>query len=215
MPVLTKPRPPAAAPTPVAASTPAAASARRPRRRVRVALPAPRCPYCHDDVRAGEAQHGCPGCRAWHHAACWSERAGRCAACGHDDGAAFERAVELERRLRRRAAPEPLPVPLTLLGAWVLLLAAVPAFKGLVLPAFSEMFQDVGVRLPLATQVALGPWSWLLAMLPFTALFLGALASTARGRERGGGAAMLLTFGLALFYVYALFCPLVQLCTRL
>jgi hypothetical protein len=40
----------------------------------------PRCPYCHDAVSAGAVQ-GCPGCAAWHHAACWTE-AGQCGACG-------------------------------------------------------------------------------------------------------------------------------------
>jgi hypothetical protein len=43
----------------------------------------PVCPFCKDEVRAAP-QQACGACRAWHHADCWTENGGRCAACGAD-----------------------------------------------------------------------------------------------------------------------------------
>jgi hypothetical protein len=42
----------------------------------------PRCPFCHENVKAEEPKHGCPDCMAWHHEGCWSESGAKCAACG-------------------------------------------------------------------------------------------------------------------------------------
>lgn len=41
---------------------------------------APRCPYCHEGVRRGEALAVCRECHAFHHELCLAE-AGGCAAC--------------------------------------------------------------------------------------------------------------------------------------
>jgi len=61
--------------------------------RVAVGREAPRCPFCHEAIGAGGLKRGCPSCMAWHHADCWGEAAGRCAACGFVEapGAAPER----------------------------------------------------------------------------------------------------------------------------
>jgi hypothetical protein len=42
----------------------------------------PRCPFCHEDVRAEQEKHACVACMAWHHEACWHENRDRCATCG-------------------------------------------------------------------------------------------------------------------------------------
>ncbi|MBX3469931.1 MAG: hypothetical protein KF878_23900 [Planctomycetes bacterium] len=42
--------------------------------------PLGRCPFCHEDVRRGDAEVVCDRCLARHHDDCWSESA-RCAAC--------------------------------------------------------------------------------------------------------------------------------------
>ena len=70
--------------------------------RVRVAVAAARCPYCHDEV-ALEAPTwvACAGCLARHHGGCWSE-AGRCASCGATES--------LARAARPSAAPAPGPL---------------------------------------------------------------------------------------------------------
>jgi hypothetical protein len=50
---------------------------------VRVAVN--RCPFCHEDVAAGDATAVvCRACLARHHGGCWSE-GGRCGACGGKD----------------------------------------------------------------------------------------------------------------------------------
>jgi hypothetical protein len=49
-------------------------------RPIRVELP--RCPFCHENVKAEEPKHGCADCMAWHHEGCWSESGAKCAACG-------------------------------------------------------------------------------------------------------------------------------------
>lgn len=41
----------------------------------------PKCPYCHEAVRASDDKAPCLACMAWHHRACRAEH-GRCAACG-------------------------------------------------------------------------------------------------------------------------------------
>lgn len=71
---------------------------RRPSLRTR-AVAAPRCPFCHEEVTAGEAREWCEGCRARSHAACWREQEG-CAACGADVSLA---ATELASAQRARA----------------------------------------------------------------------------------------------------------------
>lgn len=42
----------------------------------------PRCPYCHDDIRAEEEKSGCNQCMAWFHSECWSEHGG-CTSCAN------------------------------------------------------------------------------------------------------------------------------------
>jgi hypothetical protein len=41
---------------------------------------APRCPFCHDQVRPGEPSATCPECRAVLHSECWGEGGG-CSSC--------------------------------------------------------------------------------------------------------------------------------------
>jgi hypothetical protein len=160
----------------------------------------PRCPFCHEDVAAGAEQRGCPGCRAWHHQACWDESASRCAACGREE--AVPAAGET-------GPGKGLYVSWALLGGLVLLLQAA------VLPAFSAMFLEVGVRLPEWTEFALGRWRWALAMLPLTALFMAASARRERSRSRWSLAAWLLGVGLVGFYAWALFLPLITVMQQL
>jgi hypothetical protein len=191
-------------PSLLALKDPAPAPATRPAppSPLEVKVELPRCPYCHDDVLGGEPQHGCPGCRAWHHAACWSESAACCAACGREDV----------------WTPAPRPAPpasARLLLCWTFLALAIPYSQATVLPAFQAMFREVGCRLPHLTEFALGPWRWGLAMLPLTALFLAAQARTEGQREGWWLASGLLTAGLVLFYAWALFLPLVTLITHL
>lgn len=60
-----------------------------------VAVEHARCPFCHEPVRASDADKAaCGACMAWHHGACWSEH-GRCAAC------------EATTLANRAAAPSP------------------------------------------------------------------------------------------------------------
>jgi len=47
-----------------------------------VEVTANRCPFCHEGVQADGANVACEGCLARHHAPCWDEGGGRCAACG-------------------------------------------------------------------------------------------------------------------------------------
>ena len=83
--------------------------------------------------------------------------------------------------------------------------------QAVILPAFSEMFAEVGVRLPEWTDFAMGRWRWALAMLPLTALFFAASARAQRTRTRWSLAAWLATALLIAFYAVALFLPLVTL----
>lgn len=53
--------------------------------RTDVSVEQPRCPYCHDDVRAGGEQRACTKCRAWHHRECWDEAGQTCSACGEGE----------------------------------------------------------------------------------------------------------------------------------
>ncbi len=60
--------------------------ARRIEARPRWGSPAPRCPYCREELEPADAQRACPVCAANHHADCWVE-VGRCAACVHRSAA--------------------------------------------------------------------------------------------------------------------------------
>lgn len=40
----------------------------------------PRCPFCHDDIRAEDQKAGCNQCMAWFHEECWLEHGG-CTSC--------------------------------------------------------------------------------------------------------------------------------------
>ena len=40
----------------------------------------PRCPYCHDDIVAGDANRACYACLTWHHSECWNYSG--CVTCG-------------------------------------------------------------------------------------------------------------------------------------
>lgn len=64
------------------ASRPEPAREPAPEVQARVQVERPRCPYCHDPVApGGDEAHGCGGCLAWQHRACWEEH-GACGACG-------------------------------------------------------------------------------------------------------------------------------------
>ena len=48
---------------------------------LRLSVPRPRCPFCHEGIAPGALQEACKACRAWHHEACWREGRSRCSAC--------------------------------------------------------------------------------------------------------------------------------------
>jgi hypothetical protein len=64
-------------------------------RPIRVELP--RCPFCHENVKADGPKHGCADCMAWHHEGCWRESGAKCAACGRGEAATTVRAPEASR----------------------------------------------------------------------------------------------------------------------
>jgi hypothetical protein len=64
--------------------------------RPRSGSPAPRCPFCREELEPADARRACPVCAVSHHEDCWAE-AGRCAACVH--------------RAAAPAAPPPAPLP--------------------------------------------------------------------------------------------------------
>ncbi len=76
-----------------------------------VQVPAPRCPYCHDDVLTEELKHGCPSCMAWHHEDCWVEGGVACSTCGFADEVEDEAELEESSQddLEEEATFEPEP----------------------------------------------------------------------------------------------------------
>ena len=46
-----------------------------------ITIDRPRCPYCHDDIRAEDEKRGCVQCMTWFHEECLKEL-GRCTNCG-------------------------------------------------------------------------------------------------------------------------------------
>ncbi len=81
----------------------------------------PRCPYCHDEVVAGDPKVACLECMAWQHRECFAEQTGKCAACG--------RAASLEDVAPRVAARVARPGrhrDSELVGSLILMVAALP-----------------------------------------------------------------------------------------
>lgn len=67
------------------------------RERPSIKVELPRCPFCHENVQAEEAKHGCPDCMAWHHEGCWTEGGEKCAACGRGRASQTAEANEAPR----------------------------------------------------------------------------------------------------------------------
>lgn len=93
----------------------------------------PKCPYCHEAVKASDDKAPCLACMAWQHRACRVEH-GRCAACGAageapDGERASERAAEAPAPWWRASGPPPPAGPLRL---------AAPPVTPRVEPAFGE-----------------------------------------------------------------------------
>jgi hypothetical protein len=126
-----------------------------------ILLARPRCPFCREDVVAGDGAWGCPACLAWHHDACRTEGAGRCAACGHAtavtdtdvsndrEGGAQRRPSEAIDRTRRTADPSGRS---QLVRAGLLFMAGWPTAigVGLLLDRGLSLGHDVGQTAALA-----------------------------------------------------------------
>ncbi len=100
-----------------------------------------RCPYCHDELLAGQRTVACTGCEARHHAACFKTNQ-RCATCGGKTAGAPEGPSELDAPRRGHGA-------LSLERKVALLVTNVAALAALL--------HDLGT-----TQVDPGFWSFVL-----------------------------------------------------
>lgn len=82
--------------------------------------------------------------------------------------------------------------------------------------AFGGMYRDFGGALPLATRIAVKPWSGPLAALPPLALLVGTMLATTRLAARRR--AIIVAFAIELItigaYAYALYAPLFLVASR-
>jgi hypothetical protein len=168
----------------------------------------PRCPFCHEPVEPADVPAPCLACRAWHHAACLDEARQRCAACGVH-GASAPAAVLVRERTAVQVVPSRREQVWSA-GLWILGLGVMYGINASVLPAFAKMFKEVGVCLPIATELALdGGWVWSLAIL--TLLHAAALVTERGTRARLRLAAFAICVLGVILGIVALFLPLCQL----
>lgn len=121
--------------------------------RVKPHAGATRCPFCHEECAPEVEVVVCRECLSRHHSACWGE--GRaCASCG----AAEFLSAPLEATRPAEAATS---TGLTRgeVGLWITLIATSGVILGLVQAAgaFERMFAELGVELPVLTQLVLVP----------------------------------------------------------
>lgn len=178
-----------------------------------IRLSHPRCPFCHETVEPSEVPAPCLACRAWHHSACLAEARERCAACGVH--AANAPTTVLVRERVRASIDVSIRDRVWSAALWVGALVATFVINDSVIPAFRKMFGEVGVCLPLATELALGVSGWVWGLGILSLLHAASLVQSRQTRAHLRVAAFLVgVLGVA-FACWALFLPLIELNQRL
>lgn len=170
----------------------------------------PRCPFCHDALGPADDATPCLTCRAWQHADCASEGAGRCGACRAVAHRAPVRVKVSPREASRAAREQAWSLALWVVAGTLLLTA-----NEVILPAFCRMYREVGMCLPVLTEWVLGEGRWVLGGALLTLLHAGALARDPVWRARLQAGAVAFMVASAALTVTALFLPLVVLDRRL
>jgi hypothetical protein len=178
-----------------------------------IRLSHPRCPFCHETVEPSDVPAPCLACRAWHHAACLGEARHRCAACGVH--AANASTTVLMRERARASGDVSARERAWSAALWAGALAATFVINESVIPAFATMFREVGVCLPLATELVLGAGGWVWGLGILSLLHAASLVQSRQTRGHLRVAAFLVgVLGVA-FACWALFLPLIELNQKL
>lgn len=181
--------------------------------RVRPQAGATRCPYCHDECAPEADVAVCRGCLSRHHAACWEEGAA-CASCGAGE---FLSAPAEGAREVVEATPTRLGMTRGEIGLWVALVATSALVLGLVqgVSAFERMFAELGVELPLLTQLVLVPTRYPTLL---TLALVAWVATAAMARRHGRAFVAVVLGGMVVsvpVLVIALCLPLIGLLQKL
>lgn len=178
-----------------------------------IRLSHPRCPFCHETVEPNDVPAPCLACRAWHHTACLGEARQRCAACGVH--ATTAPSVVLVRERTQARALTSARERTWSAALWIGALGVAFGVNGSVIPAFAKMFKEVGVSLPLLTELVLGAGGWVWAIAVLSLLHAAALV---QAQETGANlriaAFLIAVLGIALGCV-ALFLPLCETIQKL